>query len=419
MTPVEAARRLVASPLLRRLAGVVGREVFLVGGGLRDRLLGLPTHDLDLVVAGDPGGAARRVARALGGSAFPLGKPPLVTWRVVAGRLQVDLWHAGGSLAEDIWRRDFTVNALFWRLPRGPLVDLTGGLDDLAARRIRVVRASNLDDDPLRVLRAVRLMSTHPPFAMTSEAEGQVAAAAPGLAAVARERVVDELRRLLAGPGAGKAVAVAARIGILPALSPAWGGCTAVTELSRRAQVLARLQRPRRGFLAAGAAFVAPALLVAPAAGAPERWDRDAAAAALERIGYPHRSAVAIALAAAGGERLSASRGGRAELRALVWEAGELLAPALAWAATTDARWAERAPALGRWQRAFAARPPVLDGAEVARVIALPEGPDRAAAVRALRLAQARCEVRTPGAAVRFLRRWTALRRVDSPSHRC
>ncbi|NLH10026.1 MAG: CCA tRNA nucleotidyltransferase [Holophagae bacterium] len=285
MTAVGAARRLVASALLRRLAEVVESELFLVGGGLRDRLLGRPTHDLDLVVIGDPATAAQQIARTFGGNAFPLGKPPLVTWRVVIGRHQVDLSRAAGSLANDIWRRDFTVNALFWRLPRGPLIDLTGGLDDLAARRLRVVRAANLNDDPLRVLRAVRIMSTHPPLALTSEAERQVGAAAPGLAAVARERVVDELRRLLAGQGAGRALAVAARIGVLASLSPTWVGASSVAELARRATALAAMQRRGRGILAAGAAFVAPALLAAPAAGSPERWDHQGAAAALEHIG--------------------------------------------------------------------------------------------------------------------------------------
>lgn len=425
MTPAEAARRLVASPLLRRLAGVVGDEVFLVGGGLRDRLLGLPTHDLDLVVAGDPAAVAQRVARALGGSAFRLGKPPLVTWRVVTRGRQVDLWHAGGHLAEDIRRRDFTVNALCWRLPRGPLVDLTGGLEDLAARRIRVVRAANLDEDPLRVLRAVRLMSTHPPFAMTFEAERQVAAAAAGLSSVARERVVDELRRLLAGPGAARAVAVAARLGILAALSPAWADCAAAPDFARRAGELARLQRRQCGLLAAGAACVAPAVLAAPAAGAPGGWDHAAAAAALEHIGYPRRAASRIALAACFGERIVAARGGEAELRALAWEAGTLLPPALAWAAAGDASWLERGPRLGRWQRRFAARRPLLAGEEVTRLLALPAGPERAAAVHALRLAQARGEVRTAAAASGFLRRWLAAAgmpragRVDSPSHRC
>ncbi|HPC83022.1 MAG TPA: hypothetical protein P5234_07215 [Thermoanaerobaculaceae bacterium] len=419
MTPAEAARRLAASPLLRRLAGIVGSEAFLVGGGLRDRLLGLVAHDLDLVVATDPAGAARRVASALGGKAFPLGNEPLVTWRVVAGSLAVDLWRAERGLAEDIWRRDITVNALAWRLPRGPLVDLTGGLEDLAARRIRVVRACNFEKDPLRVLRAVRLMSTHPPFAMTAEAEGVVAAAAPALRAVARERVIEELRRLLAGPGAGKAVAVAARLGILAALSPAWADRRQAAEPARRAAALAAMQRNRRGFLAAGAGLVAPAVLALPAAGAPGGWDRNTAAATLECIGYPRRRATRVAQAAAFGEKLAASGSGWSELRELAWEAGELLPAALAWAAAADARWLDLASRLCRWQRRFALRPPLLDGEGVARLLALPATAERAEAVRALRLAQARGEVRRREAAVRFLRAWLAARGVDSTSRQC
>lgn len=419
MTPAEAARRLSASPLLRQVARAVEEEAFLVGGALRDRLLGLPTHDLDLVVVGDPAAAAQRLAGALAGKAFPLGRPPLVTWRVVSERLHVDLWRAEGGLAADIRRRDFTVNALCWRLPRGPLVDLTGGLEDLAARRVRVVRASNLEDDPLRVLRAVRLMSTHPPFAMNAETERLVAKAASALPRVARERVVEEMRRLLAGPGAGKAVAVAARLGIFAALAPQWESFEAVPELARRAGELARLQQAPRRWLAGGAALVAPAVLAAPAAQGPGSWDRDAAAAALESIGFPRRTAAEVATAAAHGERLAAWGGHRAELRALAWDAGELLAPALAWAAAADPSWLARASGLGRWQRRHVARPPLLDGEEVARLLVLPAGPLRAEAVRALRRSQARGEVRSRSGAIRFLRRWACLRCVDSATDRC
>ena len=104
MTPSDAARRLLRSPFLHRLAAILGDGAFLVGGALRDRLLGLPTHDVDLVVERDPAGAARRLAVAFEGREFPLGKPPLVTWRIVAGRRQFDVWQIEESLAADIRR---------------------------------------------------------------------------------------------------------------------------------------------------------------------------------------------------------------------------------------------------------------------------------------------------------------------------
>lgn len=394
MTPADAARRLVASRTLHRLREAAGCEVYLLGGGLRDRLLGLPTHDLDVVVVDDPEPVARRIGAAFDGRPFLLGKPPFATWRVTARRQQIDISRMDTGLAEDILRRDFTVNALCWRLSRGPLVDLVGGLTDLAARRLCVVKAANLDDDPLRVLRAVRLMSTHPPFAMTSECESLVARAASGLAHVARERVVEEFHRLLAGRGAGKALAVAVRLGILAARSGAWKAFSAVPELSRRATVLADLQQ-HRSVLAQGAAMVAPALLAAPAAGFRERWDPRSARDALEEIGFPGRQAAHITRAAWIGDQIAGLAADDRAVRALAWEAGELLPACLAWAASIDHCWLQRYPKLRRWQQAFTRRRPLLDGREIATLLDLPEGAARAAAVRELRGAQARGDVRT------------------------
>ena len=408
MTGPEAARRLLASSRLRRLAAIWdGGQVFLTGGSLRDRLLGVPTHDLDLAVTGDPQAAARAFAAALGGRAFPLGRVPLVTWRVAGAHGNVDVWGIGESLERDILRRDFTVNALFWRLPRGPLLDLVGGLDDLAAGRIRVVRPENLLHDPLRVLRGVRLLATHPRLRLTHESEQQLGSAAPGLQAVARERVCEELRTLLAGPGVERALLVAARIGILPAIFPAWGGYTHVRPLARLAAGLARAQSGA-GALARGAREVAPAVLASPAAGFPERWEPAGAAASLERGGWPPRAAHRAAGAAALGEALAEVLGqDTGEERALAVRAGDQFEAALAWAvARGGAAGAEAgAPAtrLLRWWRAFAAAPPLLPGDEIASLLQLPSGPARAEAVRALREAHARGEVRTAAQARRYL----------------
>lgn len=409
MTGPEAARRLLASPLLGRLAKVWdGGETFLTGGSLRDRLLGLPTHDLDLAVTGDPRAAAEALAAHLGGRCFPLGRPPLVTWRVAGGRHKADLWGIEGGIEHDIFRRDFTVNALFWRLPRGPLLDLVGGLDDLAAGRIRVVRKENLVSDPLRVLRGVRLFATHPQLRLTAESEKQLGAAAPGLRSVARERVCEELRLLLGGPGVERSLLVAARIGVMEAMLPAWRGYTRVQAAARLAGELGVLQHAG-GAVARAAVEVAVAVLASPSAGFPDAWEAPAAAAALAAIGFPTRAAQRAAAAAASGERLLAVLGRDAAAeRGMAAEADELLQPAVAWAvaraATEGNNTRGAGVALVRWWRRFSSRPPLLSGDEIADLLALPAGPARAAAVRALRFAQACGEVRTGAQARRFLR---------------
>ncbi len=408
MTGPEAARRLLASAVLRRLASVwTAGRLFLTGGSLRDRLLRLPTRDLDLAVLGDVRAAAEAFAKELGGRCFPLGRPPLVTWRVGGGRYTLDLWGIEGDLERDIFRRDFTVNALFWRLPRGPLLDLVGGLEDLAAGRIRVVRQENLVTDPLRVLRGTRLLATHPQLRLTAESERQLTAAAGRLRWVARERIAEELRAMLAGPGAERAVVAAFRIEALTALLPAWGGYRNAPAVARIAGELALLQRSG-GALEAGAREVAAAVLAAPAAGHPNGWDATAAASALVAVGWPPRNARRVAAAAALGERLLPFLGRQhSSERALAAQARGLLAPGVAWAvaraAAAGADTRTSAVHLVRWARSFATRPALLSGDEIAELLAIPPGPARGAAVIALRLAHARGEVRTRAQARRFL----------------
>jgi tRNA nucleotidyltransferase/poly(A) polymerase len=408
VTGPEAARRLLASPLLRRLAGIWDRgQLFLTGGSLRDRLLGIPTRDLDLAVIGDPRAAGEAFAASFGGRCFSLGRPPLVTWRVAGGRHQLDMWKIGSDLEEDIFRRDFTVNALFWRLPRGPLLDLVGGLADLAAGRVRVVRPGNLVADPLRVLRGLRLLSTHPRLRLTSESEHQLGMAAGGLASVARERVCEELFSILRGPGVERALLIAARTGVMQALLPAWLGYKHVRAVARLAGEIGRLQRGNRA-LAHGASEVAPALLASPAAGFPEGWQPSAVPHALVSLGLPPRTAQRAAAGAHFGERLVSVLGrNAAKERALAAEADAHLDLAAAWAVAraamedTDSRVA--ALRLLRWWRRFAAKPALLSGDEIAALLGLPPGPARAQAVRALHMARARGEVRSRAQARRFL----------------
>ena len=132
---------------------------WLVGGALRDRLLGRQTADYDLAVAGDPATIARGLGRDAGGYAFEL-SGAFAAWRVVAHdrTWQVDVLPVtGGSIEADLAARDLTVNAIAQPLAGGAYVDPSGGLGDLRARRLRMVSARAFASDPLRTLRLVRL----------------------------------------------------------------------------------------------------------------------------------------------------------------------------------------------------------------------------------------------------------------------
>lgn len=409
MTGSELDRRLLASATIRTIARVLApRTVFLTGGSLRDRLAGHPAHDLDLAVTGgDPATAADSLASAFGGRAVPIGRAPKVTWRVVGPATSLDVWGITDPRA-DILRRDFTVNALFWRLPNGPLIDLVGGLEDLRAGRMRVVADVNLADDPLRVLRAVRLVATRPGLWPTAATERALATHAGGLARIAHERIVSELLLLLSGERADRALQMAWRLGIMAALVPGWDCPQPPDSLVATARALTGLLHHPSRHLGAGARDVAPALLAAPAAGFPSTWNETFATRALMHAGFPARQAATAARVAGDGERLGRAMitGPLAAVRGLLAAMAEPDA-ALAWATARSAAQGLKtmadAPAMMRWLRRFSRRRPMLDGDEIAALLDLPPGPARAEAAASLRQAMARGEVRGRRQAERFL----------------
>jgi poly(A) polymerase len=182
-----------------RLA-LADQRAWLVGGAIRDRVLGRSTLDVDVVVDGDPGEAARSIARAAGRAACFALSEEFGAWRVTArdSSWQVDVEPLrGGSLEADLALRDFTVNAIAEPLAGGQPIDPLGGLEDLAAGRLRMAGARAFADDPLRVLRLVRVAVE---LGLKPDAEALRAAAehVDALARCSAERVFVELRRIIA-----------------------------------------------------------------------------------------------------------------------------------------------------------------------------------------------------------------------------
>jgi putative nucleotidyltransferase with HDIG domain len=203
-----------------------GQEAWLVGGAVRDRELGRPNVDVDVVVAGEPGEAARTIAaaaRADGQRAacFALSEK-FGAWRVSApaGAWQIDVeGMRGGSLAADLALRDFTVNAIAEPLRGGEPIDPLGGREDLRAGRLRCAGPTAFADDPLRVLRLVRVAVELDlePDAQTLRRAGAQAAR---LAGISPERVFLELRRILASDRAVRGLAMAEDVGATAAVLP-------------------------------------------------------------------------------------------------------------------------------------------------------------------------------------------------------
>jgi hypothetical protein len=183
---LELARELLA-----------GEEAWLVGGAVRDELLGRQVVDLDIACS-DPQAAARAYARRLGGAPFSLSERH-GAWRVaLADGRTVDFTPLRDSLEADLATRDFTINAMAEPLGGGEPVDPYDGRGDLDRRVIRAVRAGVFDDDPLRLLRAVRL-EDELGFRLEPRTERLVRERARLVVRAAGERVLAELRRLSVG----------------------------------------------------------------------------------------------------------------------------------------------------------------------------------------------------------------------------
>ena len=164
-----------------RVAQKAGARIFLVGGPVRDLLIGRAIRDVDLLVEASTGAAvaAREIAeRAAPEEARVVTYGRFGTLRIEAGETRLDLAAmrsesysrpgalptvSDGDLSQDLLRRDFTVNALAISLePGGPeerssVIDQVGGLEDLEAQRLRIMHPRSFHDDPTRVLRAARL----------------------------------------------------------------------------------------------------------------------------------------------------------------------------------------------------------------------------------------------------------------------
>jgi putative nucleotidyltransferase with HDIG domain len=211
--------RVTPDPL--QAARALAPDDWLVGGAVRDRLLGRETADFDLATVQEPRVLARELGHRLRAYSFELSEG-FGGWRVVARdhAWQVDVLPLlGGHIETDLAQRDLTINAMAQRLDDLTLADPFSGRDDLAARRLRMVSDGAFAADPLRVLRAARLaceldFEVEPGTALAARAH------ADGLRTVSPERVFGELRRILASPRAPWGLELLGELGITDVVLP-------------------------------------------------------------------------------------------------------------------------------------------------------------------------------------------------------
>ena len=212
----------VRAPVQAVRAALAGRDdVWIVGGTVRDALLGRELEDVDLAVGGDAEQAARAVAAAVRGPAFSL-SDEFGTWRAIdrEGGWVCDVSPLQAPTLEgDLALRDFTVNAMAVPLAGGETVDPHNGRADLDAGVLRVLGREAYERDPLRPLRMVRL-ATQLPLAPDAETERLTRDAAPAVGQASAERVFAELRRIVVAERVLDGLELAGRLGLVQAVLP-------------------------------------------------------------------------------------------------------------------------------------------------------------------------------------------------------
>jgi len=210
---------------------LTSQPVYLVGGSVRDLLLGIQNiKDIDLLMPSGSEITARAFAGKINGSFFFLDEERKIT-RVVkneAGEvIQFDFTNfEGPDLNADLSRRDFTVNAMAVDLRRfigtrslDGLIDLFDGREDVGQKLIRVTKPGVLDEDPLRLLRAVRFAATLG-FSIEKTTAEHIRTRADLVAAPSPERIRDEFFQILSVKGAGRHLLLMESLGLLKKLLP-------------------------------------------------------------------------------------------------------------------------------------------------------------------------------------------------------
>ena len=247
----EATRRALDCTV--SLAGKSEVAVYLVGGGVRDLLLGLPQLDVDVMVEGDAIALASPVAAELGAR---LVTHPRFGTAAVRGRdFRLDLAGARqeqyarpgalpsvqpAELADDLVRRDFTINAMALRLngPRsGEIVDSRGGRGDLERRLVRVLHSGSFQDDATRILRALRYVGRLG-FRLEPDTEALLRRDLSYLDTISSARLRHELELIANEPKVAEILCWAHGLGVLPAIHPAlYAGERALSAIAGLAQV--------------------------------------------------------------------------------------------------------------------------------------------------------------------------------------
>lgn len=219
---MNLAEKIKNDEILNTIAAEFDAEIYLVGGAVRDFLLGKITYDRDLIVCNEDARTfSQKLAEKFNATFVPLDEVNKIYRLVFKDKLNyLDITNpVGNSLEADIKRRDLTINAVAVNIKTGEIVDLTGGLNDIKNKKINYISEQNFIDDPLRLLRIYRFQATLG-FEVVPELTEIVEKHKKLIHKPAFERVIYEIVKLFGGNYAHQALLAMDDAGFLEEIFP-------------------------------------------------------------------------------------------------------------------------------------------------------------------------------------------------------
>ena len=224
------------SPLIDKVRDALpDQEIYLIGGAVRDMLRNRLSHDLDFALPANGITLARRVANALDADFMALDEER-DTGRVIiieenGSRTFLDFatYRGGMTLEADLRARDFTMNAIAYNIHNGTIIDPLNGASDLRAKLIRACSPTSFQDDPVRILRAIRQAAAFE-FKIDTTTRKKMKEAVSLLPRVSPERQRDEIFKMLEGPKPDSSMRALEMLGVFPYLMPELAAMKGVTQ---------------------------------------------------------------------------------------------------------------------------------------------------------------------------------------------
>jgi poly(A) polymerase len=217
---ITSLKKNKAITMIKKAAKDTASEVYIVGGVLRDLYLKKESRDFDFIVFGDIDILTEKAAKLMNRPLIHIGSGDKKVIRIVKGAASYDFTPAkGATLAEDLTRRDFTVNTLAYSINTGELIDLKDAKPDINSGIIRAVGDDTFDDDPLRMLRAFRFHASLG-FTLDDATLKVISRKKEKIKRIAPERIREELFKILAVKDSFRTIRLMAESGLLYEIFP-------------------------------------------------------------------------------------------------------------------------------------------------------------------------------------------------------